>query len=204
MVWPTAPLQVCSFLILSRKENKWGRFINLSASLKSQGPFFKMLKDDTVNVLKKWFIQIRQNYHPFKKRSEDSIVGRRKCGVYRDGEGRFMLCPPNAHTWSVWWNGTRMSKAGIALPRQPLYLHGKVINGPAMSDLDSYSMLLQRGFAVIFSCLFGKRLHLYFLFSCMLCIFCLTYFWECFHYGIKVLEFSLIIKHLNIFKYISF
>jgi glycine/D-amino acid oxidase-like deaminating enzyme/nitrite reductase/ring-hydroxylating ferredoxin subunit len=109
--------------------------------LKTSKPFFGVLKDDLLHVLKKWFYKETVELDAVKA-DEGKIVEfeGKKCGAYRDSSGKLFLVSAecthlkcmvvwndNEKSWDCPCHGSRFT------------FTGKVINGPANIDLACFS-----------------------------------------------------------------
>jgi len=126
------------------KENKWEKLYNPNRfTLSEAGSALALIKEDVIYLLKKWFYTGSVELDSIKN-GEAGIVklDGKKCGVYRDEIGKlFMVSAECTHlkcmvvwnndekTWDCPCHGSRFS------------YDGKVMNGPANSDLPSYSGL---------------------------------------------------------------
>ncbi len=138
----------CSFAgllisdLIDGKENKWEKLYSpLRLTLKEAAPLVKLLKDDLVNVLKKWFYTGCVELSSIKN-GEAGIVklDGKKCGAYRDESGKLYLVSAECTHLKcmVLWNEDEKSWDCPCHGSRFNY-EGKVINGPANSDLPSYS-----------------------------------------------------------------
>lgn len=122
-------------------ENKWEDIYKPSRFTFSESqPFFKMLKDDLIEVLKKWFYTDCVELSTIKK-GEGQIVKLegKKFGAYRDeSEKLFLVSAECTHLkCMVAWNNDEKSW-DCPCHGSRFTFSGKVINGPANEDLPSY------------------------------------------------------------------
>lgn len=125
--------------LINGKKNKWeGIYSPARFTIKASQPFFKMLKDDFIATLKKWFKKESKDLASVKNGEGKIIVQEgKKCGAYRDETGKLFLvsaecthlkCIVNWNndekSWDCPCHGSRFTYAG------------KVINGPANKDLE--------------------------------------------------------------------
>ncbi|MGZ4035822.1 MAG: FAD-dependent oxidoreductase [Bacteroidia bacterium] len=123
-------------------KNKWEDIYKPSRFIpKTSGPLFKMLKDDLVSVLKKWFFTRIEELDSVKP-GEGKIVllEGKKCGAYRDEAGKlFLVSSECTHLkCMVVWNDDEKSWDCPCHGSRFTYT-GKVINGPANTDLPAFS-----------------------------------------------------------------
>jgi glycine/D-amino acid oxidase-like deaminating enzyme/nitrite reductase/ring-hydroxylating ferredoxin subunit len=128
--------------LINGVQNKWediykpSRFI-----MKTSEPFFKMLADDFIAVLKKWFYTKTVELNSVKP-NEGKIVSfdGKKCGAYRDAAGKlFLVSAECTHLkCMVTWNESEKSWDCPCHGSRFTYA-GKVINGPANEDLLAFS-----------------------------------------------------------------
>ena len=128
--------------LINGVKNKWediykpSRFI-----LKTSEPFFKMLKSDLFEVLKKWFYVNTVELSEVKT-GEGKIVNLegKKCGAYRDDSGKlFLVSAECTHLkCMVTWNSDEKSW-DCPCHGSRFTCTGKVINGPANTDLPAFS-----------------------------------------------------------------
>jgi nitrite reductase/ring-hydroxylating ferredoxin subunit len=126
--------------------NKWEDIYKPSRFIpKASAPFFRMLKGDLVAVLKKWFYS--ENIELSSIKADDAkvvLLDGRKCGAYRDPKGKLFLVSaecthlkcmvtwnPDEKSWDCPCHGSRFTYTG------------KVINGPANTDLPSFNEKIQ-------------------------------------------------------------
>jgi len=125
--------------LINGKQNKWEKIYDPARfTLKASKPFFKMLKDDFIAILEKWFKKESSDINTVQKGEGKVIVQKgKKCGAYRDETGKLFLvsaecthlkCIVNWNndekSWDCPCHGSRFTYAG------------KVINGPANKDLE--------------------------------------------------------------------
>jgi glycine/D-amino acid oxidase-like deaminating enzyme/nitrite reductase/ring-hydroxylating ferredoxin subunit len=138
----------CSFagmlitdLILGR-ENKWEQLYKpIRFRLKASGPFFKLLKDDFVNVLKKWFYTDTVELASIGKGEAKVVMMEgQKCGAFRDSAGVLHIVSTECTHLKcmVVWNNDEQSW-DCPCHGSRFTFTGKVINGPAINDLESFS-----------------------------------------------------------------
>jgi glycine/D-amino acid oxidase-like deaminating enzyme/nitrite reductase/ring-hydroxylating ferredoxin subunit len=140
----------CSFAgllisdLINGKENKWEKLYSpLRFTLKESSAAIKLVTDDLVNVLKKWFYTGSIELSSIKN-GEAGIVklDGKKCGAYRDDSGKLYLVSAECthlqcmvlwnndeKSWDCPCHGSRFNYEGI------------VINGPANSNLPAYNDL---------------------------------------------------------------
>lgn len=123
-------------------KNKWEDIYNPARfSLSESKPFFKMLKDDMVAILRKWFYNDCVELSSIKE-DEAQIVklDGKKCGAYRDPSGKlFLVSAECTHLkCMVVWNNNEKSW-DCPCHGSRFTFSGKVINGPANKDLPSFS-----------------------------------------------------------------
>lgn len=137
----------CSFAgllindLINGIENKWEKLYSPSRfTLKQSGSAIKLVKDDFVNVLKKWFYTESVELSSIKN-GEAGIVklDGNKCGAYRDETGKLHLVSAECSHLKcmVLWNNDAKSWDCPCHGSRFTY-EGKVINGPANFDLPSY------------------------------------------------------------------
>jgi nitrite reductase/ring-hydroxylating ferredoxin subunit len=124
-------------------ENEWEKIYSPSRfTLKASGPFFKMLKDDLVSVLNKWFYRDTAELSGIKS-GEAKIVKLEgeKCGAFRDRNGNLHIVSAECTHLKcmVNWNKDEQSWDCPCHGSRFTYT-GKVINGPAIDDLQAYSV----------------------------------------------------------------
>jgi glycine/D-amino acid oxidase-like deaminating enzyme/nitrite reductase/ring-hydroxylating ferredoxin subunit len=129
--------------LITGKENKWTKLYNpYRFTLKASGPFFKMLKDDLVSVLKKWFYTDTVELSDIQN-GEAKIVELegQKCGAFRDANGHLHIVSAECTHLKcmVVWNNDEQSWDCPCHGSRFTYM-GKVINGPAINDLQAYSV----------------------------------------------------------------
>ena len=138
----------CSFAgllirdLINGKENKWEKLYDpLRFTLKESGGAIKLIAEDFVNVLKKWFYTGSVELSSIKN-GEAGIVklDGKKCGAYRDDFGKlYMVSAECTHLkCMVLWNNDEKSWDCPCHGSRFNY-EGKVINGPANSDLPAYN-----------------------------------------------------------------
>ncbi len=138
----------CSFAgllirdLINGKENKYEKLYSpLRFTLKESGGAVKLIAEDIVNVLKKWFYTGSVELSTIKN-GEAGIVklDGKKCGAYRDDTGKlYMVSAECTHLkCMVLWNNDEKSWDCPCHGSRFNY-EGKVINGPANSDLPAYN-----------------------------------------------------------------
>ena len=138
----------CSFAgllisdLINGIENKWENLYSpLRFTIKESGSVIKLLKDDLVNVLKKWFYAGSVELSSIKN-GEAGIVklDGNKCGAYRDETGQLHLVSAECSHLKcmVLWNNDVKSWDCPCHGSRFTY-DGKVINGPANTNLPAYS-----------------------------------------------------------------
>jgi YD repeat-containing protein len=131
--------------LISERENSWEKIYNPKRfNLKASGPFFKMLKDDIVNVLKKWVYTDTTELSSVQKgEARVVLMEGEKCGAFRDSEGQLHIVSTECTHLKcmVKWNNDELSWDCPCHGSRFTYT-GKVINGPAISDLESFSVPL--------------------------------------------------------------
>lgn len=128
--------------LINGVENKWEHIYNPSRfNLKTVEPVLKMLKDDMLAILKKWFYTGAEEISSIKP-DEGKIVifDGKKCGAYRNEGGQlFLVSAECTHLkCMVLWNNDEKSWDCPCHGSRFTYT-GKVINGPANEDLPSFS-----------------------------------------------------------------
>ncbi|HEX8517455.1 MAG TPA: FAD-dependent oxidoreductase [Bacteroidia bacterium] len=128
--------------LINGRENKWEDIYKPSRfKFNSSGPFFRMLKGDTVAVLKKWFYMNDEELSNVKE-GQGRIVklDGKKCGAYRDENGKlFLVSAECTHLkCMVSWNNDEKSWDCPCHGSRFTYT-GKVINGPANEDLPAFT-----------------------------------------------------------------
>ncbi|MBA3704336.1 MAG: FAD-dependent oxidoreductase [Bacteroidetes bacterium] len=109
--------------------------------LKTSNPFFKMLLDDLIAVLRKWFYRKTTKLSSIKQDEGKVVVHHgKKCGAYRDASGElFLVSAECTHLkCMVVWNNSEKSWDCPCHGSRFTYT-GKVINGPANKDLPVFS-----------------------------------------------------------------
>lgn len=128
--------------LINEKPNPWENIYKPSRfTLKASEPFFKMLKSDFVEVLKKWFYADIADIHSVKPDEAKIVaVDGKKCGAYRDPSGKlFLVSAECTHLkCMVSWNNSEKSWDCPCHGSRFTYT-GKVINGPANEDLAAFS-----------------------------------------------------------------
>lgn len=138
----------CSFAgllitdLINGRENKWEELYSpLRFTLKESGGAMHLIKEDIVNVLKKWFYTRSVELSSIKN-GEAGIVklDGKKCGAYKDETGKlFLVSAECTHLkCMVLWNNDEKSWDCPCHGSRFNY-EGKVINGPANSDLLAYN-----------------------------------------------------------------
>jgi len=122
--------------------NKYEKIYSPSRfTLNSSGKFFKLLKDDFINLVKKWFYTGSQELSGIKK-GDAAIVKLEgeKCGAYCDENGILHIVSAECTHLKcmVVWNKDERSWDCPCHGSRFTYT-GKVINGPAITDLPAYS-----------------------------------------------------------------
>jgi glycine/D-amino acid oxidase-like deaminating enzyme/nitrite reductase/ring-hydroxylating ferredoxin subunit len=128
--------------LVNGKENKWEELYRPSRfTLSESGQVAQLLTDDLVNVLKKWFYRGNVELSAIKN-GEAGIVklDGKKCGAYRDASGKLYLVSAECTHLKcmVLWNNDEKSWDCPCHGSRFTY-EGRVMNGPANSDLPSYS-----------------------------------------------------------------
>jgi glycine/D-amino acid oxidase-like deaminating enzyme/nitrite reductase/ring-hydroxylating ferredoxin subunit len=128
--------------LINGVKNEWEEIYKPSRfTFSSSKPFFRMLKGDLVEVLKKWFYMDSVELSAIKE-NEAGIVklDGKKCGAYRDENGRlFLVSAECTHLkCMVAWNKSEKSWDCPCHGSRFTYT-GKVINGPANEDLPAFS-----------------------------------------------------------------
>ncbi|MGE5425230.1 MAG: FAD-dependent oxidoreductase [Syntrophothermus sp.] len=128
-------------LIMGR-ENPWEKIYNPSRfSIKETGMFFQLLKDDLRAVLKKWFYKDNREISSISPGEAAIIkIEGEKCGVYRDEENHLHIVSTSCTHMRcmIMWNNDEKSWDCPCHGSRFTY-DGKVITGPANSDLDNYT-----------------------------------------------------------------
>ncbi|MBC8173546.1 MAG: FAD-dependent oxidoreductase, partial [Chitinophagales bacterium] len=119
--------------LITGKENAWEKIYRPSRfTFKASGPFIKMLKDDLVAVLKKWFYTNTSELSDIKK-GEGKIVmlEGEKCGAFCDETGQMHIVSAECTHLKcmVNWNKDEQSWDCPCHGSRFTYT-GKVINGP--------------------------------------------------------------------------
>ncbi len=138
----------CSFAgllisdLINEIENKWEQLYSpLRFTFKESGSVVKLVKDDLMNVLKKWFYTGSVELSSIKN-GEAGIVklDGNKCGAYRDDFGKLHLVSAECTHLKcmVLWNNDAKSWDCPCHGSRFTY-EGKVINGPANYDLPAYN-----------------------------------------------------------------
>src|ERR1035437_9523288 len=138
----------CSFAgllisdLINGKENKWEKLYSpLRFTLKESGAAMNLVADDFVNVLKKWFYTGSVELSSIKN-NEAGIVklDGKKCGAYRDESGKLHLVSAECTHLKcmVLWNNDEKSWDCPCHGSRFSY-EGKVMNGPANTDLPAFS-----------------------------------------------------------------
>jgi Rieske Fe-S protein len=138
----------CSFAgllisdLINKKENKWEKLYSpLRFTVKESDAAVQLLKDDLVNVLKKWFYKGSVELATLKS-GEAAIVklDGLKCGAYKDDSGKLYLVSAECTHLKcmVLWNNDEKSWDCPCHGSRFTY-EGKVMNGPANRDLPVYS-----------------------------------------------------------------
>jgi nitrite reductase/ring-hydroxylating ferredoxin subunit len=129
--------------LITGKENKWTKLYNpYRFTLKASGPFFKILKDDLVSVLKKWFYNDTVELSEIKNGQAKIVeLEGQKCGAFRDANGHLHIVSAECTHLKcmVVWNNDEQSWDCPCHGSRFTYM-GKVINGPAIDDLPAYSV----------------------------------------------------------------
>ena len=124
--------------LINGKKNKWESIYSPARfTVKASQPFFKMLKDDLIATLKKWFKKEATDLDSVKNGEGKIIVQKgEKCGAYRDENGKlFLVSAECTHLKCiVKWNNDEKSWDCPCHGSRFTYA-GKVINGPANKDL---------------------------------------------------------------------
>jgi nitrite reductase/ring-hydroxylating ferredoxin subunit len=132
-------------LILGR-DNPWEKIYNPSRfSIKETGMFFQLLKEDMVSVLKKWFHKEDTEISSILPGTAAIVkLEGEKCGVFRDEKGELHIVSTSCThlRCMVIWNNDEKSWDCPCHGSRFTY-DGKVITGPANSDLNSYTHNLQ-------------------------------------------------------------
>lgn len=138
----------CSFAgllirdLINGKENKWETLYSPSRfTFKESGSALHLIKEDIVNVLKKWFYKDHVELSSIKNGHAGIVkLDGKKCGVYRDELGKlYMVSAECTHLkCMVLWNNDEKSWDCPCHGSRFNY-EGKVINGPANADLPAYS-----------------------------------------------------------------
>lgn len=128
--------------LINGRENKWEEIYSpLRFTLKESGGAIKLIKEDILNVLKKWFYTGSVELSSIKN-GEAGIVklDGKKCGAYKDETGKlFLVSAECTHLkCMVLWNNDEKSWDCPCHGSRFNY-EGKVINGPANSDLLAYN-----------------------------------------------------------------
>jgi Rieske Fe-S protein len=128
--------------LITEKENPWEKIYSPSRfTIKASAPFFKGLKNDFEFTLKNWFYANGIDISQIKKGEAKVIkLAGKKCGAFRDESGKLHLVSgecthlkcivswnPDEKSWDCPCHGSRFT------------YEGKVIHGPANSDLESYT-----------------------------------------------------------------
>lgn len=128
--------------LINGKDNKWEKLYSpLRFTVKKSTAEMKLLFDDLVNVLKKWFYTGCVELSSIKN-GEAGIVklDGKKCGAYRDESGKLYLVSADCTHLKcmVLWNNDEKSWDCPCHGSRFTY-KGNVINGPANFDLPAYS-----------------------------------------------------------------
>jgi glycine/D-amino acid oxidase-like deaminating enzyme/nitrite reductase/ring-hydroxylating ferredoxin subunit len=128
--------------LINDLKNKWEDIYKPSRfTLPASMPFFRMLKEDIIAVLKKWFYTDSVELSTIRE-NEASIVNLdgKKCGAYRDSRGQlFLVSAECTHLkCMVTWNNDEKSW-DCPCHGSRFTFSGKVINGPANEDLPSFT-----------------------------------------------------------------
>lgn len=128
--------------LINGVKNKWEDIYKPSRFTFSESkPFFRMLKEDLVKILQKWFYTDTVELSSIKA-DEAKIVklDGKNCGAYRDPSGKlFLVSTECTHLkCMVAWNNDEKSW-DCPCHGSRFTFSGKVINGPANEDLPSYS-----------------------------------------------------------------
>lgn len=138
----------CSFAgllitdLINGKENKWEALYSPSRfTFQESDSALHLIKEDFVNVLKKWFYKNHVELSSIKN-GEAGIVKLegKKCGAYRNESGKLYLVSAECTHLKcmVHWNNDEKSWDCPCHGSRFNY-DGKVINGPANSNLVAYS-----------------------------------------------------------------
>jgi len=130
--------------LINKKQNEWETIYSPSRfTLSASKPFFRMLKEDAVEILKKWFHTESSELNSIQN-DEGKIVklDGKKLGAYRNKAGQlFLVSAECSHLQCiVKWNNDEKSWDCPCHGSRFTY-SGKVINGPANENLASYSDL---------------------------------------------------------------
>ena len=142
----------CSFAgllirdLINGKENRWEKLYSpLRFTIKESSSAVKLVAEDLVNILKKWFYTGNVDLTSIKN-GEAGIVklDGKKFGAYRDDNGKlYMVSAECTHLkCMVLWNNDEKSWDCPCHGSRFNY-EGKVINGPANSDLPAYNDLIK-------------------------------------------------------------
>jgi glycine/D-amino acid oxidase-like deaminating enzyme/nitrite reductase/ring-hydroxylating ferredoxin subunit len=137
----------CSFAgllisdLINGRKNKWEDLYSpLRFSIKKSDAAIKLVKEDLIYVLKKWFYRGNIEISSIKN-GEAGIVklDGKKCGAYRDLYGKLYLVSAECTHLKcmVLWNNDEKSWDCPCHGSRFTY-EGKVINGPANFDLPAY------------------------------------------------------------------
>lgn len=122
--------------------NKYEKIYSPSRfTLNSSGKFFKLLKDDFINLVKKWFYTGSEELSGIKKGDATIVkLEGEKCGAYCDENGILHIVSAECTHLKcmVVWNKDERSWDCPCHGSRFTYT-GKVINGPAITDLPAYS-----------------------------------------------------------------
>lgn len=128
--------------LIEGKENKYEKIYSPSRfTLNSSGTFFKLVKGDMANMLKKWFFTDTKELSEIKQGHAAIVkLEGEKCGVFRDEKDVLHIVSAECthlKCMVVWNNGERSWDCPCHGSR--FTYSGKVIHGPAISDLPSFS-----------------------------------------------------------------
>lgn len=133
--------------LINGRKNKWEELYSpLRFTLNVAGAALKLIKDDLVNVLKKWFYTDCIELSSLKNGEAGIIkLDGKKCGAYRDETGKlFLVSAECTHLkCMVLWNNDEKTWDCPCHGSRFTY-EGKVINGPANSDLPAFSEQVQK------------------------------------------------------------
>ena len=128
--------------LINGKENKWEKLYSpLRFIMKESTVVVQLLKNDLVNILKKWVYTENSKLSSIKKGKAGIVaLDKIKCGAYRDESGKLYLVSAECtHLKCILlWNNDEKSWDCPCHGSRFTY-QGKVINGPANFDLPAYS-----------------------------------------------------------------